>query len=263
MNRIAALILRQYYLLRDNPTRVLQIFVWILLEIVLWGFISKYVSDLTETNFTVIFLGCILLWEFMVRVMQGLTLAFFEDVWSRNFLNIFASPISIGEYTIALIASTVVTSALGFLGMVLLAGLVFGLDFALYGLMFFPFLLILFLTGIALGIFGVAIVLRYGPSAEWFIWPIPALLAPFAGVFYPLETLPAWMHMISQALPPSYVFEGMRAIVAERSVDMSLLALSSCLALFYIALMYAFLHSVYRRALRSGLLARYSAETVG
>ena len=28
--------------------------------------------------------------------------------------------------------------------------------------------------------------LRLGPAAEWFIWPIPALISPFAGVFYPL-----------------------------------------------------------------------------
>ena len=239
----------------------MQIFIWILLEIVLWGFISRYVSTLTETDFTIVFLGSILLWEFLVRVMQGLTLAFFEDVWSRNFLNIFSSPLSIGEYTLGLVASTIFTSLMGLAGMLLLAGFVFGLDFAVYGLLFIPYLLILFLTGVALGIFGVGLVLRLGPSAEWFIWPIPALLAPFAGVFYPIETLPQWMQYVSLALPPSYIFEGMRTLLSESTVDFSLLALSAVLSILYIALAYWYMHSVYRRAVRTGLLARYSAET--
>lgn len=262
ISRISALMLRQYYLMRDNPTRLIQIFAWILLELVLWGYISRYISELTETDFTVVFLGAILLWEFMVRVMQGLTLAFFEDVWSRNFLNIFASPISIGEYSLALIATSILTSLLGLLGMVLLAGLVFGLNFAMYGLLFVPFLLVLFLTGIALGLLAVAIVLRFGPSAEWFIWPIPAILAPFAGVFYPIETLPGWMQFASHALPPAYIFEGMRGIIEGKPFDMVLLAISTALALVYIALAYAYVHAVYRRAVRTGLLARYSAESV-
>jgi ABC-2 type transport system permease protein len=94
--------------------------------------------------------------------------------------------------------------------MIVLAVAVFGLPLFVYGLTLALFLLVLFITGIALGIFGSSLVLRLGPSAEWFIWPIPAMLSPFAGVFYPLSTLPAWMRAISRALPPSYVFEGLR-----------------------------------------------------
>ncbi len=49
---------------------------------------------------------------------------------------------------------------------------------------------VLFFFGIALGVFAIAMVLRYGPAAEWFVWPIPAILSPFAAVFYPIATLP-------------------------------------------------------------------------
>jgi hypothetical protein len=47
--------------------------------------------------------------------------------------------------------------------------------------MLVPFLLILFLFGVALGICTSAVVLRLGPSAEWFVWPVPAVVSPFAG----------------------------------------------------------------------------------
>ena len=80
--------------------------------------------------------------------------------------------------------------------------------------MLVPFLLVLFLFGIALGIFAAGMVLRLGPAAEWFVWPIPALLSPFVAVFYPLAMLPQWMQYLSYVLPPSYVFESMRPILA-------------------------------------------------
>ena len=79
--------------------------------------------------------------------------------------------------------------------MLVLATAVFGLSFFLYGALLVPYLLVLFLFGIALGIIACGIVLRLGPASEWFIWPIPALISPFAGVFYPLSTLPHWMRV--------------------------------------------------------------------
>ena len=59
--------------------------------------------------------------------------------------------------------------------------------------------------------------LRLGPASEWLIWPIPMIVSPFAGVFYPVAVLPGWMRAIAAVLPPSYVFEGMRAVVAGRA----------------------------------------------
>ena len=121
----------------------------------------------------------------------------------------------------------------------------------------------LFLFGIALGIFGSALVLRFGPASEWFIWPIPALISPFAGVLYPVSTLPQWMQAISAALPPSYVFEQLRIIVSGGTVSAAALALSASLAVLYILAAYWFFARIYRHALRTGVIARYSAENLG
>jgi ABC-2 type transport system permease protein len=125
-----------------------------------------------------------------------------------------------------------------------------------------PFLLVLFLFGIALGIVGSAIVLRLGPASEWFVWPIPALLSPFAGVFYPLSTLPTWMRAIAHLLPASYVFEGLRKIVADQPVPGFTLLIGIVSAIGYVLLASWFFVSVHRHAVRTGLIARYSAESV-
>ncbi len=144
----------------------------------------------------------------------------------------------------------------------MLAIFVFGLNFLSYGALLIPFLLVLFTVGIALGIAAASMVLRLGPAAEWLIWPIPAMLSPFAGVFYPLSTLPRWMQWVAHLLPPSYVFEGMRGILAGREMPARDLAAGAVLALFYLALSSWFFSRTYDRVVRSGLIARYSAETV-
>jgi ABC-2 type transport system permease protein len=146
--------------------------------------------------------------------------------------------------------------------MVVLASGLFGLSFLTYGLALVPFLLVLFLFGVALGIVGSAMVLRMGPAAEWFVWPIPALVSPFAGVFYPLSTLPSWMQRLGRLLPPSYVFEGMRTIVAGGAVPGGPLLLGAVLAALYVVAACWLFALVYRHAVHSGLLARYSAESV-
>jgi ABC-2 type transport system permease protein len=263
LDRILAIVLRQFYLVRGSPSRILPMFMWVMIDMILWGFLTRYLNASTHSSFDFVpaLLGAVLLWDFLTRVMHGLSMAFFEDVWSRNFLNIFATPITIAEYVTGLVLSSIASSSLALIVMVIIA-LGFGLSFFTYGLMLAPFLLVLFMCGIALGIVGISIVLRLGPAAEWFIWPVPAMLSPFVGVFYPLSTLPAWMRMIAHGLPPSYVFESMRKIVAGGRPSYFGLALSAGLALVYILLACWYFSRTYRYAVRVGLIPRYSAETV-
>ncbi|HEV2229346.1 MAG TPA: ABC transporter permease [Steroidobacteraceae bacterium] len=261
---VAAILLRQWYLLRGSPVRALPMFAWVGIDIVLWGFISRFLDSVSAAgiDFTAVLLGAVLLWDLCARVMQGLTTAFLEDVWSRNFLNLFASPLRISEYVTGLVLASIATSLIGLAVMLALAVPVFGLSFLALGLPLLLFLLVLYAFGVALGILASGMVLRFGPASEWLVWPIPALLSPFCAVFYPLTILPAWMRAVAHALPPSYVFEGMRALLDGR--PFALLPALGALALAALEIVLAgsyFVH-VYRRAVRTGLLARYSAETV-
>lgn len=262
--RVGAIVLRQYYLMRTSPTRLVPLFAWAAIDIVLWGFIARYLNGVTEggPNFTFTLLGAVLLWDFFTRVMHGITTAFLEDVWSRNLLSVFATPLRISEYVTGLVVTSIATSMVGLVVMLALATGVFGLSFFAYGAAAVPFVLVLFLFGIALGIVASAMVLRLGPASEWLVWPIPALLSPFAAVFYPVAVLPAWMQWFSHVLPPSYVFEGVRAIVAGQAFSWGSLAWGFGLAIVQIAIAQYVFVRVFRATVKSGLLARYSAESV-
>ncbi|HEX9138172.1 MAG TPA: ABC transporter permease [Steroidobacteraceae bacterium] len=262
---VAGIVLRQIYLLRGSPVRILPMFAWVAVDIILWGFITRYLNSIGPGgyNFVPRLLGAVLFWDFFARIMQGINVAFLEDVWSRNFLNLFATPLRISEYVIGLVLTSIGTSMFGLVIMLVLATAIFGLPFLSLGLMLVPLFAVLFLFGIALGILANAMVLRLGPASEWLIWPLPALLAPFAGVFYPIATLPAWMQAVARALPPSYIFEALRAAVAGRDIDTGGLAWAAALALVQVLAACWVFTRVYRHVVRSGLLARYSAESVG
>ena len=264
LSRVIAIPLRQFYLYRGSAARVVPLFAWVTVDMILWGFMTKFLGGLAHTSYRFVpaLLGAVLFWDFMTRVMQGVTTAFFEDVWSRNFLNVFASPITMPEYIAGLLASSIVTSSIGLVVMIAVATMAFGLSFGVYGAMLFPFVMVLFLFGMALGVGTTAIVLRLGPAADWFVWPIHAILSPFAAVYYPLSTLPAPLQWISRLLPPSYIFEGMRAVVAGHHFPLAMLAAAFALAFAYILLAYWFFARVFRHAVRTGLIARYSAETI-
>jgi ABC-2 type transport system permease protein len=221
IHRSVAIVLRQYYILRGSPARVISLFAWIGVDMILWGSLSRYLNSIASPGYDFVpaLLGAVLLWDFFMRIMHGVMAAFFEDVWSRNFLNVFASPISTGEYTLGLVLASIGTGAAGLIFMLVLAATVFGLPATTYGITVVPSLFVLLLFGIALGVAASALVLRVGPAAEWLAWPIPALISPFAGVVYPVTTLPDWMQTVGRFLPPSYVFEGLRSITRGQSAS--------------------------------------------
>ena len=164
---VAGILLRQFYLFRSSPVRLVPTFAWVAIDIVLWGFLSRYLNSVTShaaggahVDFVPSLLGAVLFWDFFTRIMQGVTTAFFEDIWSRNFLNLFATPLSISEYVSGLVLTSIATSLIALAVMLILATFVFGLSFFSLGLMLIPFVLVLFLFGVALGIFASAVAVK-------------------------------------------------------------------------------------------------------
>ena len=266
LQRIYAIFLRQFYLMKSNPSRLASIFLWPIVVIAQWGFISKYLGSFGKSTFgfITVILGAIILWEFVSRIQQGIMMGFLEDIWSQNFINFFASPLKVGEYLSGLVLTSIITGLLGFVILVLIAGLAFGYNIFKIGLMILPFMSVLFLFGISAGIFVSALIFRLGPSAEWLGWPIPMVLSVFAGVFYPISTLPMGLQIFSKLIPASYVFEGIRSILAGTALSADLLSgfLIGCfLAFAYLFIAYKIFVAVYRKNLKTGAIARFSAES--
>jgi len=267
ISRIAAIFLRQLFLFKSNPTRLASIFVWILIDVVQWGFITKYLGSLGQDTFSFItvILGAIILWEFMSRIQQGIMMSFLEDIWTQNFINFFASPLRIKEYLSGLVLTSITTGLAGFLAMIVIAGTVFGYNIFRIGALLLPFMCILLVFGIAMGVFVSAMIFRLGPSAEWLGWPIPLVLSLFAGVFYPISTLPDVLRFVSYLIPPSYVFESMRTVIVSGMFPDNLflyLLMGAVLAVIYLVGTCFFFVRIYHSNLQSGNIARFNAESL-
>ncbi|MBI3794808.1 MAG: ABC transporter permease [Nitrospinae bacterium] len=265
--RIFAVFARQWFLLKSNPTRLTSILVWIFIDIIQWGFISKYLGTFGKANFSFItvILGAIILLGFMGRIQQGLMMAFLEDVWSQNFINFFASPLAIREYLAGLALSSMVTSLFGFTAMTVVAGAAFGYNVFKIGILLLPFMFILIVFGVAVGIFVSGVIFRFGTSAEWLAWPIPMVLSIFSGAYYPLSTLPDGLRIIALLLPPAYVFESLRGILSVGGYTPEIghnMAAGTALAFAYLFAMYLLFQKIYRDNLESGGMVKFNAEGI-
>lgn len=262
--RVYAIFLRQIFLIQNNKTRLVNIFTWISIDTILWGFITRYLDRIGHSgfSFTTTVLGAVVLWNFLIRIQQGLMLSFFEDMWSCNLLNLFASPLRIREYLSGLVISSLATSIAGLSIMILIAWVMFVYNIFQFGVLLVPFLSIILVFGLALGIFATALVLRFGPPAEWVAWIIPFVLDPFTGIFYPISALPKALQPIAAILPPTYVFEGMRGALLSGKFSVSHLVVGISIAFVYLIISCLFFLYIYRIVLRKGLIARLTAENL-
>ena len=44
LRRVGAVVLRHAYLLRGSPARIVPLFAWVAVDIVLWGFLTRYLN---------------------------------------------------------------------------------------------------------------------------------------------------------------------------------------------------------------------------
>ena len=156
------------------------------------------------------------------------SISFLEEMWARNMGNLMMSPLRPMEFIAALMTMSVIRLAIGMVPVTLLAIGFFGFNIWSLGLALAAFFANLILTSWSIGIVVSGLVLRNGLGAESLAWTVMFLLLPLCCVYYPVETLPDWLQWISLALPPTYVFEGMRAILIDNVFrgDLMLIALA-------------------------------------
>jgi len=242
--RTGAMILRYMYLLRGSWPRLLELVYWPTVQMLMWGFLSLYLS--TQSGFFAeigsVFIGSVLLWDILFRGQLGFSLSFMEEMWARNMGHLMMTPLRPVEFAAALMVMSLVRLAIGLVPVTLMAIVFFGFNLWGLGLALVAFFCNLFLTSWAIGLFVSGLVLRFGLGAESLAWSLSFLLLPLACVYYPVDVLPDWLQWISLSLPPTYVFEGMRALLVDEVFRADLMVRALMLNAVYFALgLYAFL----------------------
>jgi ABC-2 type transport system permease protein len=105
--------------------------------------------------------------------------------------------------------------AIGMVPVTLLAILFFGFNLWSLGFALAAFFVNLVLTSWSIGILVSGLLLRNGMGAESLAWTIMFLFLPLTCVYYPVSVLPNALQYVAWSLPPTYVFEGMRALLID------------------------------------------------
>jgi ABC-2 type transport system permease protein len=243
-HRIGAMVLRYVYLLRSSWTRVLELIYWPAVQLFVWGFLQFYIAQHSGffARATGVFIAAVLMWDVLFRGQLGFSVSFLEEMWSRNLSNLMISPLRPIEFVSALMLMSLIRLAIGMVPVTLLAIAFFGFNLYSLGLALAAFFLNLILTSWAVGILISGVLLRNGMGAESLAWTLMFVIMPLACVYYPVAVLPDWLQAIAWMLPPTYVFEGMRALVMEHVFRADLMIQAFALnALYFTAGVVAFL----------------------
>jgi ABC-2 type transport system permease protein len=215
LRRVFAMVLRHWYLLNSSWPRVLDLIYWPAVQMLMWGFLQLYVAQNSSffTRAAGTFIGAVMLWDILFRGQLGFSISFLEEMYARNLGNLMMSPLRPAEFVAALMIQSIVRLAIGMVPVSLLAIAFFGFNLWGLGLSLAAFFANLLLTSWGIGILVAGILLRHGLGAENMAWSFMFLFLPLTCVYYPVDVLPAWLQFFAWLLPPTYVFEGMRALL--------------------------------------------------
>jgi len=136
-------------------------------------------------------------------------------MYARNLGNLMISPLRPVEFIASLMIMSLVRLSIGMVPVTFLAIAFFDFNLWALGFALAAFFVNLILTSWSIGIFVSGVLLRNGMGAESLAWTIMFLFLPLTCVYYPVAVLPHWLQYVAWALPPTYVFEGMRALLID------------------------------------------------
>jgi ABC-2 type transport system permease protein len=254
--KIYGLSLRHIYLIKGSFPRILDLIYWPSIQVFLWGFISEFftVNSTYYSNTVGVILTAAILYDFLFRSSISYNMMFLEEIWSRNFSNLFIAPIKISEIIAALTMTAIFRTLIGLVPAVLLAIPLFGVSIFKLGVPLIFLLTSLYIFGISLGLLVTAGLLRFGPSFENIAWASLFFLAPFGCIYYPIEILPESLQLIAKALPLVHIFEEMRNILINNTVNNLQIFKSVLISLIYFSIGVFVFYLAYYGAKKRGTL---------
>jgi ABC-2 type transport system permease protein len=256
LRRIGAMVMRYWYLLRSSWPRIVDLIYWPAVQMLMWGFLQLYLVDRQSLAAQAggAFIGAVLLWDILFRGQIGFSISFLEEMWSRNLGNLMMTPLRPAELVVAQMVMSITRVLIGLVPVTIMAMIFFGFNFWGLGFALAAFFLNLILTSWSIGLVASGMVLKKGLGAEGLAWSLTFLLLPLCCVYYPVSILPVWLQWISLALPPTHVFEGLRALVLDHRFDAEAMLTALVLNAVYFTLAATAFGLLLRSARKSGAL---------
>jgi len=256
-NQIIAIFIRHFLLHMRAIDRILDVTFWPNVDVLLFGFtgvwMQQELAGSISSNTAFIPLMGALLWQITMRSNVDLSLGLLEELWGNNFANIFITPLCFTEWVLGLMLLGLVRIFFMLFFCSLTVWLMYDFSILMLGWHLLPVFFSLLISGWMLGCFTCSLLVTWGRRIGIFAWVTSWVVAPFCGVFYPVDVLPAWMQFVGNLLPMTYVFSAIHQYIYTGVFPLTLIYKSFALNSFYFIVMILLFKYSFERAKRFGL----------
>ncbi len=252
--RINAVFLRHLILVPRDLNRFVELIYWPFMDIVLWGFMSFWVQKESLTaELPLILLTALVLWSLVYRANMEISYSLLDELWSHNMVNLFSSPLTFSEWVVAVLMLGIVKVLFVFFYSIAAIYFLYSLNVLSLGLSLIPYALLLIISGWSIGFIVTAVICFFGQKLQTLVWVTAYLFVPFSAVYYPVSSLPVWAQKISYCLPMTYIFEGMRELVATGIVNRYYLLWATILNIVFCVVSLLFFKYIFEKTKIYGL----------
>lgn len=249
-NQVIAIFIRHFFLHMRAIDRILDIVFWPNIDVLLFGFTGVWMQqELANTQLNTAFIPLMgaLLWQITMRSNVDLSLGLLEELWGNNFASLFITPLCFPEWVLGMMLLGLVRIVLTLVFCSLVVWLTYGFSILLLGWYLVPIFFSLLISGWMMGCFTSSLLVTWGRRIGIFAWVTSWVVAPFCGVFYPVDVLPHWMQYVSTVFPMTYVFTAIHEYVYTGIFSMALLYKSFALnGVYFVATILLFKYSFER-----------------
>jgi ABC-2 type transport system permease protein len=256
LNRIRAVLFQEFFITKDL-TVIMDLPFFSIIAIIVFGFMSNFLSGAGNPIVARYFLIGALLWD-VIRITQySMSVEALWNVWSRNLCNMFITPMSLKEYLIAQMISGVIKASVTIIFTSLVVALAFNFNLLSLGILNLLLLLInLVIFSWSSGMIILGIIFRYGTRLQSLAWGLIALLQPLTAAFFPISVLPRYLQMIAYLFPPTYVFEAARLSLSTSLTNWNLIGIAFIENVIYFVISIWFINLMFKNSKKQGQFAR-------
>jgi ABC-2 type transport system permease protein len=217
VQRTAAVVVRHWHATRRSPHRLLDVVFWPVFDLLLYGSIAMYVrqagSSSASARTVLSVVAGIIMWQVMYQAHNAVSTSFFDEIYARQLPSLLTTPLRPVEWVLGAAIQGLIKVGLGVAAVTAAAAALYGFDLSGSGLTIVPVMALLLLTGWAVSLIVMGVVMFLGSGTETLAWGLLFSLLPLSGAFYPISVLPAAIRPVSAVLPTTYTFTAARAVM--------------------------------------------------
>ena len=253
--RIQAIMLRHLLITFRVLQRIIDLMFWPFINIVIWGFSSLWNQQFQGQSFkvTLALLTALLMWQILFRINLEICHSLLDEITSFNVSNLFATPLKLSEWILAVVGVGFVKSLFTFCFGIFCSWALYSINILQIGWHLIPFIALGVFSGWVVGFLAASAIVYWGQSVRELVWVVPWLFVPLSGIFYSIDILPRWVQVISSALPMPYLFESLRHYILTGILPLHSLMIGSAITVFYALLALIFFKIIFEKSRSKGL----------